>query len=61
MTFMLLINVQEASKNKKFSNNIMSNSTCNCGGSGHCNNCGSGACVRLKDKNINLESIYRAK
>ena len=39
----------------------MSNSTCNCGGSGHCNNCGSGACVRLKDKNINLESIYRAK
>lgn len=28
---MLLINVQEASKNKKFSNNIMSNSTCNCG------------------------------
>lgn len=58
---MLLINVQEASKSKKFSNNVMSNSNCTCGGRGHCSNCGSGACSRLKDKNINLETIYRAK
>lgn len=48
---MLLINVEEAAKTKKFSQNIMANSTCNCGGSGHCSNCGS---------NVSLESIYRA-
>lgn len=58
---MLVINLKEAAKTKKFGNNLMANSTCNCGGSGHCNNCGSGACVGALDTSINLENIYKTK
>ena len=52
--------MEEAAKTNKFSQNIMANSTFNCGGSGHCKNCGSGAWCYVKDKNVTLESIYRA-
>lgn len=57
---MLIGNVKEAAKNKKFSKNILTNSSCSCGGPSHCSNCGSGACIRMKDKNINLELIYKS-
>ncbi len=55
---MLVISLKDAAKTKKFGNS-MSNSTCNCGGSGHCNNCGSGACSGARDISTNLEEIYK--